>query len=230
MDETVTPAPPRTAEAPPPLPHAGKSLARIQAVPWLLAIVLFAAVVWLAWRAFLYRPDADPVASSLLAFQKQNSLIVFSSRFEVVAESDDARLLGLLKSKQAAVIPASVTYRVDLSAMDRDRFTWNASAKTLDVVLPPLKVSKPNLDEANMRLFTEGSWVTAGAQRDLSRNNSQQAERKAAAFAQNPEIIALARQAAREAIRQNLAVPLDAAGYRNAIVNVRFDGEAAPAS
>ena len=38
--------------------------------------------------------------------------------------------------------------------------------------------------------------------------------------------MALARQAAREAIRQNLAIPLQIAGYEGARVTVRFDGEA----
>ena len=74
-------------------------------------------------------------------------------------------------------------------------------------------------------MFTEGNWVTSDAQRDLSRNNSLQAERKAVVFAQNPEVLGLARQAAKEAVRQNLAIPLQVAGYGNVTVNVRFDGE-----
>ena len=36
--------------------------------------------------------------------------------------------------------------------------------------------------------------------------------------------------AARDAIRQNLAIPLSVAGFGNVTVNVRFEGEAAPAS
>ena len=54
-------------------------------------------------------------------------------------------------------------------------------------------------------------------------------ERKAAVFAKNPEVLALARQAAKDAIRQNLAIPLEVAGYGDVTVRVRFDGEAAPA-
>lgn len=206
-----------------------RPLARIQAVPWMIVILLIAAVAWLGWRAFFYQEEGDPVGSAMLAFEKQNSLNVFSSRFEVVAESQDARgLLGidLLKSRQAAILPATVTYRLDLASMDRDAFAWDDASQTLTVVLPTLRISRPNLDEAQARVFTEGSWVTANAQAALSRNNSLQAERKAAEFAKNPEVLALARSAAKDAIRQNLAIPLQVAGYEDAKVVVRFEGEA----
>ncbi len=70
-------------------------------------------------------------------------------------------------------------------------------------------------------------WVTSEAQDDLRRNNAQQAERKAREFASQPDILAMARKAAREVVRQNLAVPLQVAGFEDARVTVRFDGEAA---
>ena len=208
-----------------------QSLARTQAVPWLSVIVLLAAAAWLGWRAFFYHEEGDPVGSAMLAFEKQNSLTVFSSRFEVVAESEDRRgIMGvdLLKSRQAAIIPATVEYRLDLSTMDRDRFEWNDSNDTMTVVLPQLRISRPNLDEAEQKTFTEGTYVSRDASADLARNNSRQAERKAAEFAKNPEVLALARQAAKDAVRQNLAIPLEVAGYGNVTVNVRFDGEKQP--
>ena len=208
-----------------------RSLARVQAVPWLIVIVLLAAVAWLGWRAFFYQEEGDPVGSAMLAFEKQNSLTVFSSRFEIVAESVDRRgvlNIDLLESRQAAIIPATVEYRLDLSSMDRDRFAWDAGSETLSVVLPALRISRPNLDEAAQKTFTEGTYVTRDASTDLARNNSQQAERKAAAFAKNPEVLALARQAAKDAVRQNLAIPLQIAGYGDVTVAVRFDGEAPP--
>ena len=205
-----------------------KPLAQVQAVPWLIVILLLAATAWLGWKAFFEKEEGDPVASAMLAFQKQNSLTVFSSRFEVVAESIDTRGIAgfdLLKSRQAAIIPATVEYRLDLAQMDRDRFTWDAESETLSVTLPPLRISRPNLDEAQARIFTEGTYVTRDASSDLSRNNSVQAEKRASVFAKNPQVLALARTAAKEAVRQNLAIPLQVAGYENASVTVMFEGE-----
>lgn len=210
-----------------------RPLARVQAAPWMVVIVLLAAIAWLTWRAFFHQEEGDPVGSAMMAFEKQNSLTVFSSRFETVAESTDARgVMGIdiLTSRQAMIVPATVEYRLDLSGMDRDDFEWNAEAQTLAVTLPTLRISRPNLDEANARYFTEGRFVTRDASTALSRNNSAQAERNAQAFAKNPEVLALARQAAKEAIRQNLAIPLQVAGYENARVEVRFEGEPAAAA
>lgn len=220
----------RTEGVAPPVERE-KPLARVQALPWLLLILALAAIAWLSWRAFFYDERADPVGSAMLAFEKQNTLTVFSARFEVVAESEDSRgvlNLDLLNSRQLAVIPARVEYRLDLASMDRDRFAWDEESETLSVVLPPLRVSRPNLDEAAARTFTEGAWVTREASQDLARNNSEQAERKASRFARNPQILALARDAAKDAVRQNLAIPMQVAGYGDVTVDVRFDGQASP--
>jgi hypothetical protein len=65
-----------------------------------------------------------------------------------VVSSDDSRLFGLVQSKQVAVIPARIDYTIDLSQMNRDRMAWNAQTQTLSVRLPPLRLSRPNLDEA----------------------------------------------------------------------------------
>ena len=111
--------------------------------------------------------------------------------------------------------------------MDRDRFAWDAGSETLSVVLPALRISRPNLDEAAQKTFTEGTYVSRDASADLARNNSQQAERKAAAFAKNPEVLALARQAAKEQCGRT-AIPPQVAGYGEVTVEVRFDGETPP--
>ena len=217
---------------PAPEPRREVALARVQMVPWILFILMLALTAWLGWRAFIYREEGDPVASAMLAFEKQNSLTVFSSRFEVVAESTDQRgPLGLpvLRSRQAMIVPATVEYRVNLASVGRDRMQWDDASDTLSVQLPPLQTSVPNLDEKSARLFTDGNFVTGGAAQDLARNNSAQAERKASEFARNAEILALARSAAEEAIRQNLAIPLQVAGYGDVKVEVTFDGERPPA-
>jgi hypothetical protein len=150
----------------------------------------------------------------------------------VLASSNDSRgVLGvdLLNSEQTVIMPAMVEYRVELGTVGRDRMSWDEDTSTLDVRLPPLKISRPNVDEARARVFTKGVWVTSNAQNDLRRNNARQAERKAAEFASEPQILAMARSAGKEAIRQNLTIPLAVAGFEDAKVTVRFDGEPPPA-
>ncbi len=213
LDQPVTVAPTMT----PPVRRA----------PWVLFALTLAVSVWLAWRAFGPEQLGDPLATSLLAFEKQNSLTVFSAQLAPVVASDDERMLGLLKSKQIAVIPARVDYRLDLSRIDRQRMRWNDANRTLTVTLPPLTVSRPNLDEARAQYIREGVLITRDAQERLNRNNTRLAEQQAAQQAANPVLMNLARTAARDAVQQNLTIPLQVAGYENVTVEVRFAGEKA---
>ena len=198
--------------------------------PWLLVGLLLAAIAWLAWEAFGPQEDGDIIGSAMLTFEKQNQLTVFSSRFEVVAESVNTPSVGPLpieplKSRQAMIVPATVEYRLDLSDIGRQDLRWDADRQVLDVTLPALTISRPNIDEAKARYFTDGLYVSRTASTELSRSNSQLAERNARAFAANPEVLAMARKAAREAVQQNLAVPLQVAGFGNVSVNVWFETE-----
>ncbi len=193
-------------------------------LPAVAALGLLALGGWYAIRSLA--PDrGDPVAVSLLAFEKQNRLTVFSAQLALVSASEDERVFGMLKSKQVAVIPARVDYTIDLSVVGKNRVKWDAGHDQLDVTLPPLQVSRPNLDEAHAQYLREGVWITGDAQAKLTRDNTLVAEKQAAQQAQNPALIALARNAAKDAIRQNLAIPLQVSGYGNVDVAVHFDGE-----
>ncbi len=182
---------------------------------------------FLLWRAFGPADHGDPVATSLTAFEKANKLTVFSAQLAPVVSAEDERAYGLLKSRQIAVIPARVDYTLDLARLDAGRFQWDPAGKALTVTLPPLQVSKPNLDEARAQYLREGVWITGPAQAKLTRDNTLVAEREAAKQAAQPALMDLARGSAKEAVAQNLAVPLKVAGYGDVQVTVRFQGEAA---
>jgi hypothetical protein len=198
--------------------------------PWIVVLLLVVALAWLAWEKWGPQEDGDIVATSMLAFERQNALTVFSSRFDVVAESVSTPAVGpfdveALQSRQAMIVPATVEYRLDLSEMDRGDFTWDEASQTLSVTLPDLELSPPNLNEAEARYFTDGLYVSRDASVSLSRNNSRQAQDRANDFARNAEVMGLARSAARDAVRQNLAIPLQVAGFGEVDVQVRFADE-----
>lgn len=198
--------------------------------PAALAIIAInlAIAALLLWRAFGPADHGDPVATSLTAFEKANRLTVFSAQLAPVVSAEDERGYGLLKSRQIAVIPARVDYTLDLARLDAGRFRWDEAGKTLTVTLPALELSKPNLDEGRAQYLREGIWITGPAQAKLTRDNTLLAERQAAEQAANPQLLELAKDAAKQAVTQNLAVPLKAAGYPEVSVKVRFDGEPTP--
>lgn len=232
-DRRLTRPAPETASAPQSAPKTAPvaqfNLARVQALPWLLFIATLALAAWLGWRAFGPEDNGDPLATSLVAFEKQNRLSVFSAQLSPVVASSDSRFFGMVESRQVAVIPARVDYTLDLGAVGRDRLKWDEASTTLSVQLPALTIGKPNLDEARAQYLREGIWITREAQDKLTRANTRLAEQQAVEQAANPVLLGLARGAAKDAIRQNLAIPLKVAGFGDVKVDVRFDGEALPA-
>ncbi|MBA4355783.1 MAG: hypothetical protein C0409_13945, partial [Novosphingobium sp.] len=178
---------------------------------------------FLGWKLWQPKDIGDPLATSLVAFEKQDKLTVFSAELAPVVSSDDSRLFGLVNAKQVAVIPARVDYTINLASVGRDRLAWNAETQTLGVKLPPLTVSRPNLDEARAQYLRDGLWISREAQDKLTRDNTRLAEAQAVNQAANPVLMNLARQAAKEAISQNLSIPLQVAGYGKAKVVVTFD-------
>lgn len=213
---------------PQPTPSApAKPIQRQPAVlPWLLFLGTAAVAVWLAWQLWRPEPIGDPLATSLVAFDKQDRLTVFSAELAPVVASDDSRLFGLVTSRQVAVIPARIDYAIDLGKVDRTRMRWDKASKTLSVRLPALEVTRPNLDEARAQYLREGVWITRAAQDKLTRDNTKLAERLAVEQAANPVLMGLARSAAKDAIRQNLAIPLQVAGFGDVELSVSIDGEA----
>lgn len=199
--------------------------ARFARLPWLIAAGALALAGWLGWKVYGPPPYGDPIATSLTAFEKANRLTVFSAQLAPVVSAEDERAYGLLKSRQIAVIPARIDYTLDLAKLNADRFQWDAPGKMLTVTLPPLQISKPNLDEARAQYLREGVWITGPAQAKLTRDNTLLAERQAVEQAANPVLMGLAASAAKQAVAQNLAVPMKVAGYGDVRVVVRFDGE-----
>lgn len=207
-------------------PVPTRNLAFRSMLPWVLFILALALAAWALWRASApEETPRDPLATALVVFDKQNRLTVFSARLSPVVASDESSFLGLVKSRQVAVIPARIDYGVDLSAMDRNRLSWDGEAQRLDVRLPPLQLSRPSLDEGRAQFVREGVLI-AGTTRDrLSRAIIRLAEQQASQAATDPVLLDLARAAAKDVIRQNLAIPLDVAGFGKVSVTVRFDGE-----
>lgn len=212
-----------TKPAPTIAPHRETSLARVSMLPWGLFLVALAAAAFLGWKLWQPEDIGDPLATSLVAFEKQDKLTVFSAELAPVVSSDDSRLFGLVNAKQVAVIPARVDYTINLAQVGRERLTWNAADQTLGVRLPSLSVSRPNLDEARAQYLRDGIWISREAQDKLTRDNTRLAEAQAVQQAANPVLMNLAREAAKQAISQNLSIPLQVASYGKAKVVVTFD-------
>ena len=195
--------------------------------PWLAAAILLAglaaaAIAYLRWTG---EDKVDVVGTMISGFQKQNSLAVFSAQVVTVNTRTEPRAFGLLQSRQTAIIPATVEYRLDQSRLTPDRFRWDAATQSLQLTLPGLTITRPNLDVARAQYFRDGLPMSDALRDRLAREGAAAATQEAVRQASAPQVQNLARAAAKEAMTQNLLLPLRAAGFDRARVTVRFADE-----
>ena len=176
------------------------ALEGVSLVWWVVGFALIVLLGWLAWRSFFDQRLGDPVDGAMFAVESQDRLTVFSSRFEVPVRTGGGA--------EPSLVPAQVIYEIDMSSMDRGDFYWNAESETLTVTLPAIEVGEP---------------AFGAAAPDLTADQMRSARRNAAELAAGPEALGLARSAAEQVMRQDLAAPLRVAGYPDASVAVRFE-------
>lgn len=190
----------------------------------LLALVAIALGAW-AYRRWGTAEPPDPVGTMVLAFQKQNDLTVFGAQVATVTNQVRSRAGGMLVNRQTTIIPGTVEYRLDQRLLTPDRFRWNAEAQTMVLTLPGIRISPPNLDGSRTQIYRSGPPMFAAMRDEMARQGVRDARREAVRQASSALLQQLARTAAREAMTQNILLPLRAAGFDRATVTVRFADE-----
>ncbi|ODU20865.1 MAG: hypothetical protein ABS87_08890 [Sphingomonas sp. SCN 67-18] len=191
------------------------------------AVALVLGGIWLL-RAYVNdRLDPKPetiVATSLAGLREQNRLSSFAARYVAVVTSEQNRF-GL-SAKKTMIMPGMVRYEVDLSRLKDGDLRWDAQARQLTVTLPPIELSGPDVDLAQIREYDGGGLLMSltDAEKQLDSANRARAREDLLKQAQAPLTMRLARDATRRAVENNFALPLRAAGV-DATVRVRFADE-----
>ena len=171
-------------------------------------------------------PNPKTIASaSLESMRAQNRLIAFVARYVSVTTSETSRF-GF-SSKRTLILPGDVRYELDLSKLQPGDVTWDASSKTLKVKLPEIEIAGPDVDLAAAQEYGEGGVLSAltNANQQLDSANRAKAVADLRKQAQGATHMRLAHQAARAAIERSFAMPLVAAGFKDAKVIARFPTE-----
>lgn len=171
-------------------------------------------------------PNPKTIASaSLESMRAQNRLIAFVARYVSVTTSETSRF-GF-SSKRTLILPGDVRYELDLSRLQPGDVTWDAGSKTLKVKLPEIEIAGPDVDLASAQEYGEGGVLSAltNANQKLDSANRAKAVADLRKQAQGPVQMRLAHQAARAAIERSFAMPLVAAGFKDAKVVARFPTE-----
>jgi len=171
-------------------------------------------------------PRAETIASaSLESMRAQNRLIAFVARYVSVTTSTTSRF-GL-SAKRTLILPGDVRYELDLSKLRSKDVRWDASSHTLQVRLPEVEIAGPDVDLTSAQEYGEGGVLTALTNADETLDQANRAtavsDLRKQASAEVP--MRLAHEAARQAVERSFAMPLVAAGFKDAKVVARFPTE-----
>ena len=173
-------------------------------------------------------PDPETVASSALqSMRAQNRLVPFVARYVSVVSSRQERLGGLVSAERTLILPGDVRYELDLAKLEAKDVTWDDATHTLSVRLPEVELAGPDVDLTAAQEYGEGGVLSALTNSDEALDSANRAKAVAdlRKQASGPLQMRLARQAARAAIERSFAMPLAAAGIRDAKVVARFPTE-----
>lgn len=204
------------------MPLKGSTVGLMLAV----ALAVGAGGTWLA--SGLIEDDSEVSAEAMLAgFERQNKLVVLVAQVVPVVTNKDPGFIGMFDSEQTAIIPATVSYSVNMAQLGPDAIAWNETERRMTITAPPVMIQQPNLQEQQARYYRDGLWVTGASVERLFKANSASALRQAKALARNESLIAIARASARDAIERNAGAYLSGAGFEDAVVTVRIANQGA---
>ncbi len=191
-----------------------------------IALALGAGGTWLA--SGLIEDDTEVSAEAMLAgFERTNRLVVLVAQVVPVVTNKDEGFVGLFDSEQTAIIPATVSYSVNMAQLGADAIVWNETERRMTITAPPVMIQPPNLQEQQARYYRDGLWVTGASVERLFKANSTSALKQATALARNASLVAIARASARDAIERNAKAYLSGAGFEDAVVTVRIANQGA---
>jgi len=171
-------------------------------------------------------PNAKTIASaSLESMRAQDRLTAFVARYVSVTTSEASRF-GF-SSKRTLILPGDVRYELDLSKLQDKDVGWDSATHTLRVQLPEIEIAGPDVDLASAQEYGQGGVLSAftNSNQQLDAANRAKAVADLRRQAQGAVQMRLAHQAARAAIERSFAMPLVAAGFKDAKVVARFPTE-----
>lgn len=171
-------------------------------------------------------PDPKTIAtSSLESMRAQNRLVVFVARYVSVTSAKESRL-GF-STERTLILPGDVRYELDLSKLNQNDVSWNKASNTLTVRLPDVEIAGPEVDITHAREYGSGGLLATftNAEQSLDQANRAKAVADLRKQAQGEVPMRLAREAARQAVERSFAMPLKAAGFKDAKVVARFPHE-----
>ncbi len=170
-------------------------------------------------------PAPADLAGMLTAVRQEQALLVMTARLvEPVTSARDTTIgpITLATTRQTSILPATVTYQLALSRLADADVSWDSGSQRLTVRRPPVLVGEPAIHWDQAQTYTDQGWVavTTGVRERLREDNQKKAPAEFRDLARQPDLLAMADEAADRALKATFRVPLAAAGFPEATIEV----------
>lgn len=171
---------------------------------------------------FLQVDTTKILATTVDSLRAENSLVVWSYKGMAKVRANRERF-WILNGTQELIVPAVVSYRLDLSKLTLDKVSFNEKAKLVTVTLPPLELGDIAF-QPEQATTINGGLLTFGDDtvEALRKLNYKQARRAMTAQAQSKGNIGAARAQAIKNVQNYFEIPLRIAGQPDVKVVATF--------
>jgi len=162
------------------------------------------------------------LAAAVESLRAENKLLIYSYKgFAAVSAERDGFLF--LDGHQDLIVPAAVSYFVDLSRLTAEQVTFDEASRIMTINLPPLVMGDVAFEPEGARTSNGGLLTFDQDEVDeLSRLNYASARKAFVKQAQGQAIVEAAEREARANIQSVLALPLRIVGRPDIAVVARF--------
>lgn len=171
-----------------------------------------------------FTTDTNKVLSATIESLKSESRLVSYSYVGTQNVSIDRSYWYLFNGQQQLIVPATVSYFVDLSKLNASSATFVESTNTVTVILPKLMLSV-TFDPRRAMIINSGLLtLNDSVVQALTKLNYDTARKSAIKQGQQAELVKSAKEKTKENIARLFRVPLQAAGKQDVKVIVSFAG------
>ncbi len=170
-------------------------------------------------KGFFETDTKRVLAAAVESLRSENKLLVYSYKGFVAVSVDRDGLL-FFDGRQDLIVPAAVSYFVDLSDLTAD---YDETARVVTINLPPLVMGTIAFEIEGART-TNGGLLTYSQETvdELSRLNYGSARKAFVKQAQSRTVVDAAEQQAKANVESALALPLRIVGRTDIAVVARF--------
>ena len=163
------------------------------------------------------------LSTAVQSLKAESRLVVYTYTGSANVEVTRSEWAGLVQGTQRLTVPARVSYQLAMNQLGPEDITFDETTQTLLVRLPPLTLGEIAMEPERATVRNTGLLtVSDDVVQALYRTNTRSARRAFIKQAQQPTIVAAAKEQAIRSVTAQLELPLRAIGATSVRVRVIF--------